>query len=241
MKRSIADWIAFWAVSLLIFIVPATCAADKTITLSASVRLPVRFTVPGKGLASLAVYDANGVLVRSLLNAQAVEAGQHTTTWDATTDLGLPVTPGTYQVKGIFFTAPPSLKYVMKVGKSGSPPWRTPDGTGDWGGNLGGPSAICANSRSLVMAWSCVEDNQITGVQQMDKDGNVQLRYFTFYPWDSRCAGAIDESNFYPASASVAGEVIGPKAAAGHLRSRSTAFCAGKSAASMAVFPVPFY
>ena len=47
------------------------------------------------------------------------------------------------------------------------------------------------------MAWSCVEDNQITGVQQMDNDGNVDLRYFTFYPWDCRCAGAMDETNFY--------------------------------------------
>ncbi len=183
--------------SLMILIVPAIFAADKAITSPASVRLPVRFTAPGKGLASLAVYDANGVLVRSLLSAQAVEAGQQTAQWDATTDLGLPVTAGTYHVKGIFFSEPPSLKYVMKVGKSGNPPWRTPDGTGDWGGNLGGPSAICANSHSLIMAWSCVEDNQITGVQQMDNEGNVQLRYFTFYPWDCRCAGAMDETNFY--------------------------------------------
>jgi hypothetical protein len=157
----------------------------------------VHFTVPSKGFASLAVYDANGVLVRSLLSAQAVEAGQQTATWDATTDLGLPVTAGTYQVKGIFFTERPSLQYVMTVGKSGNPPWRTPDGKGDWGGNLGGPSAICSNGRSLIMVWSCVEDNQVTGVQQMDNEGRVQLRYFTFYPWDTRCAGAMDETNFY--------------------------------------------
>ena len=172
-------------------------AAEIKIASSPGVTLPVRFTAPGKGLVSLAVYDADGVLVRTLLNAQAVEAGLQTVALDATTDLGLPVKAGSYQVKGIFFTALPSLHYVMTVGKSGNPPWRTPDGRGDWGGNLGGPSAICSNSRSVVMVWSCVEDNQITGIQQMDNEGRVQLRYFTFYPWDTRCAGAMDETNFY--------------------------------------------
>nr|MBA3686511.1 hypothetical protein [Planctomycetota bacterium] len=36
-----------------------------------------------------------------------------------------------------------------------------------------------------------------TGVQQMDADGGVQLRYHTFYPWDSRSASAMDASNLY--------------------------------------------
>jgi sugar lactone lactonase YvrE len=161
------------------------------------VRLPVTFTAPAKGFASLAVYDAQGVLVRSLLSAQPVDAGSHTALWDATTELGLPVPPGTYTAKGIFFVEPPALKYVLKVGKSGNPPWRTPDGKGDWGGNLGGPSAICANRSIIIMAWSCVEDNQVTGVQQMDGQGNIQLRYYTFYPWDARCAAAMDETEYY--------------------------------------------
>ena len=69
-------------------------AAEKEITALPGVKLPVRFTAPRKGLVSLAAYDADGVLVRSLLNAQAVEAGPQTVTWDATTDLGLPVKAG---------------------------------------------------------------------------------------------------------------------------------------------------
>ncbi len=186
-----------WFLILIVFAVIPGFSAEIKFASSPGVTLPVRFTAPGKGMVSLAVYDADGVLVRTLLNAQAVEAGLQTVAWDATTDLGLPVKAGSYQVKGIFFTASPSLQYVMTVGKSGNPPWRTPDGKGDWGGNLGGPSAICSNSRSVVMVWSCVEDNQITGIQQMDNEGRVQLRYFTFYPWDTRCAGAMDETNFY--------------------------------------------
>ena len=49
----------------------------------------------------------------------------------------------------------------------------------------------------MILTWSCVEDNQITGIQQMDADGNIALRYFSFFPWDVRCASAMDERNFY--------------------------------------------
>ena len=162
-----------------------------------AVRLPVRFTSPDKGFASLALYNKEGVLVRSLMYAQPVIAGEQVIPWDGTTDMGLPAAAGEYTAKGVFFTESPSLSYVMTVGKSGNPPYRTPDGKGDWGGNLGGPSGICANSKSIMMVWGCVEDNQVTGIQQMDPDGNISMRYFSFYPWDTRMAAAMDETNFY--------------------------------------------
>ena len=47
------------------------------------------------------------------------------------------------------------------------------------------------------MGYAAVEDNQITGVQQMDGNGNIQLRYFTFYPWDGRSAAAMDDQNYF--------------------------------------------
>src|SRR5688572_18694412 len=88
---------------------------------SIGVRLPVTFKAPGKGFASLALYDKSGVLVRSLLYAEPVEKGKRIVQWDGTTDLGLPAKPGAYTARGIFFSAPPSLRYVMTVGKSGNP------------------------------------------------------------------------------------------------------------------------
>lgn len=163
----------------------------------AGVHIEIPYSAPGNGFLSLALYDQRGVLVRSLLSAEPVKPGAGRVAWDATTDLGLPVAAGAYTAKGVFFTEEPALSWVMKAGKDGNPPWRIPDGSGDWGGNLGGPAGICANSRSIVMAWGCVEDNQITGVQQMDADGKIALRYHTFYPWDQRSAAAMDERNLY--------------------------------------------
>jgi hypothetical protein len=172
----------------------AQAAADPT-----PVRIAVPYSAPGKGFLSLALYDSDGVLVRSLLSAEPVAPGAGTVAWDATSDLGVPVVAGSFTAKGVFFTEPPSLSWAMKVGKDGNPPWRTADGTGDWGGNLGGPAGLCANANSIVMVWGCVEDNQITGVQQMDADGRIGLRYHTFYPWDQRSAAAMDGSNLYVA------------------------------------------
>ncbi len=163
----------------------------------APLRLPVTFEAPAKGFVSLALYDQGGVLVRSLLYAEPVEPGQRTLSWDGTTDLGLPAKAGDFTARGIFFTQQPSIDYVMKVGKSGNPPHRTPNGKGDWGGNLGHGTSIVSNSTSLMMGWAAVEDNQITGIQQTDAEGNIQGRYYSFYPWDFRMAAAMDETHYY--------------------------------------------
>ncbi len=180
--------------AMLVLCLSCLDAADSA---SGKMTVKVAYTVPGAGLLSLALYDHDGVLVRSLLSAEPVTAGTGAVAWDATSDLGLAVAAGTYRVKGVFFTEPPSLSWVMKVGKDGNPPWRTTDGKGDWGGNLGGPVGLCANASSVVIVSACVEDNQITGVQQQDADGGIILRYHTFYPWDQRSAAAMDARNLY--------------------------------------------
>lgn len=93
---------------------PATGVAPPAL---GAMELPIRFTPPDKGLASLALYNNEGVLVRSLLYAQLVKAGEQTVAWDGTTDMGLPAAAGEYTAKGVFFTESPSLSYVMTVGK----------------------------------------------------------------------------------------------------------------------------
>ena len=135
---------------ILLLAVRPGMADEKT----AELRIPVKFDAPAKGYVSLALVDKDGLHVRTLLSAAPVEKGEQTIAWDGTTDLGLPVAAGSYGVKAVFFTTPPSLDFVMKVGKSGTPPWPTADGKGSWGGNLGGPAGLCSNGKSIVMVWS---------------------------------------------------------------------------------------
>src|SRR5436190_9817181 len=183
----------FVPILVLLLAFRAAAAHEK----SPELRIPVKYDAPGKGYVSLALVDKDGVHVRTLLSAAPVEKGPQSIAWDGTSDLGVPVGAGPYSVKAVFFETPPSLDFVMKVGKSGTPPWPTADGKGSWGGNLGGPAGLCSNGKSIVMVWSCVEDHAITGVQRMDADGAIQLRYSTFYPWDVRSAAAMDEKNLY--------------------------------------------
>ncbi len=171
--------------------------APKSTALPKEISIAVPYSAPSDGFLSLALFNDKGQLVRSLLYAKPVKAGNGSVVWDGTSDLGVPQPAGKYSTKSIFFKDKVKLEYVMTVGKSGNPPYRTPDGKGDWGGNLGAPAAICSNSDSVMMVWGCVEDNQITGIQQMDSEGNIKMRYFSFYPWDTRLAGAMDDQNFY--------------------------------------------
>ena len=164
---------------------------------AAGVVVPLPINVASTGFVSLALLDTNGVLVRNLAYAEPVSSGARTFFWDGTSDMGLPVSPGQYITRAVFFTNPPALHHVMKVGTSGNPPWRTRDGTGDWGGDLGGPSTIAANSTSLMVVWSAVENQNLPGIQQIDTNGNVFRIYTTFYPYDGRMAGAMDDTNFY--------------------------------------------
>lgn len=171
-----------------------TCAAPPP-----DVSIPVAYSAPADGLLSLTLSDEKGQLVRSLLSALPVKAGKSSVTWDGTDDLGRVCPPGDYSVKGLFFDTPPSLKYRMTVGRSGNPPYRTPDGKGDWGANLGGGTGIAANHDSVMMVFGCVEDNNITGLQRVDLEGNILRRYFSFYPWDSRSSAAMDDKQIYVA------------------------------------------
>jgi len=163
------------------------------------VSIPVTYSAPADGFLSLALSDDRAQLVRTLLYALPVKAGKSSVTWDGTDDLGRVCPPGDYSAKGIFFDAPPSLKYRMTVGRSGNPAYRTPDGKGDWGANLGHGTGIAANHDSVMMVFGCVEDGNITGLQRVDFEGNILRRYFSFYPWDQRSSAAMDDKQIYVA------------------------------------------
>ena len=55
---------------------------------------PIRYRLADAGNVSLAVYDAQGVLVREILRAVPQSAGEHVVDWDATALDRKPVAPG---------------------------------------------------------------------------------------------------------------------------------------------------
>lgn len=161
------------------------------------VNLPVQLTFPGKGFASVAVYNAGNEMIRSLAYALPVKAGAQTFTWDGTTDLGLPAEPGKYHVHGVWFTEGPKIDYVMKVGLSGEPPYLTDDPNSGWGAVHGPAMAICANDKNLLAIFQITESPRETGIQLMDFNGKIVSRFSSFFPFDWRLACTMDDTTLY--------------------------------------------
>ena len=119
--------------------------------------VPVDFTMPFDGLATLVVEDAQGNRVRNLVSAGTFKKGRNRVYWDCADDLtrdidaanhGLyhvperPVAPGTYTVKGLAHK-PLSGRYEMSAYNPGKPAWCTPDHTGAWLANHEPPRSAC--------------------------------------------------------------------------------------------------
>ena len=57
----------------------------------------ISYTLPRGGKVSLAVYDAQGRQVRTLLAGESQTAGKHTAEWDGLDRLGKAMAVGTYE------------------------------------------------------------------------------------------------------------------------------------------------
>jgi len=165
------------------------------------VKLAAALSFPGTGFASIGVYNDQGELIRNLLDAAPVEAGRQAISWDGTTNLGLPAAPGAYHIRGVWFSEGPKIKYVMKVGISGDPPYLTNDPASGWGACHGPASAICANSKNLLALFRTEESPRESGIQLMDFEGKIVRRFSGFFPFEDRLACTMDEKNLYVAAA----------------------------------------
>jgi len=88
------------------------------------------------------------------------DPGFHTVHWDGNDQMGRPQPPGTYSWKLLHHTG---LKadYVLSVGNSGQPPYRTEDDKGSWGGCHGNPLSIHADASGLYITWYLEEGNAV--------------------------------------------------------------------------------
>lgn len=118
--------------------------------------IPIRFSMPEDGFATVVIDDQAGKRVRNLLADTFFKKGDHIVGWDGSDDLGrdveaakhghysIPtqfVSPGEYQVRGLW-RKPVHIKYEMGIYTAGDPPWETGDKAGGWLANHSPPSAV---------------------------------------------------------------------------------------------------
>ncbi|MCY3021213.1 MAG: hypothetical protein NTW87_19540, partial [Planctomycetota bacterium] len=171
---------------------------------------------PKPGRMSVNVYDTSGVTVRQLVCASGSD---QPVLWDGRDMYGRWAKPGQYRYHGII--APKlSLRYVTSVGQGGTPPYRTADGKGSWGGVWGDVMAVCAvtadPASDIVVLWA-VEEGE-GGLVRMSQDGEVRWKaHLDWWMKASQSAVTSDGECIYVACASAMGAPEGQSEYSGTL------------------------
>jgi hypothetical protein len=120
--------------------------------------LPLMFTysLPEDSEASVALFDEAGWAVRTLVAQGARRAGQNVERWDGLDNAGKPLRPGKYAWKGLYHQ-PVKTKFILSAHNSGTPPYKTDDNTGGWGGDHGCPTAVCSAGDGVFLTWNMSE------------------------------------------------------------------------------------
>ncbi len=131
---------------------------------------PISYSLSTGAKVSLAVYDAKGKLVRTLLSAQARTAGTHTETWNGLDDQGKAVPyPATCTWK-LLQTQGLRAEYAMTLGT------RLPQGKDRWEVGLGnhiGPRAVAVDPTGIYLGAGSSEN--VSNALKMSWDGNTRI------------------------------------------------------------------
>ena len=103
----------------------------------------IPFTLDKPGNVSMAIYDAQGRMVRELARAVPMQAGKQALAWDGLDMDGKPAPAGKYEWRSLQ-TQGLRSEYLMSVGTS--------VGEGYWPGNHSGPMAMAVGEDSVITA-----------------------------------------------------------------------------------------
>ena len=158
---------------------------------------PLRFNydLPEAGVVTVSLWDQDNVLVRRIAVQEQRQAGRVTERWDGLDYKGDPIPPGTYQWKGLYHE-PIKTEHKLSVHNAGTPPWKTSDGTGGWGGDHGNPTTVEAYGDQMILAWKVAEAGfaLIRVDAEGDKKASSQRGHATILTVDEQ-AGRVFAAN----------------------------------------------
>lgn len=133
--------------------------------------------LPEDGVVSLIIKNADGQVVRNLVNAKFMTKGSQEVLWDGLSTPsdrkpGDPVPAGDYTWEAIWHKGL-GLSLVGWACNGGKAPFDSPGG--NWGGDMGNPSAVDADSASLYLGWGASEAGK--ALVCTDFDGKVKWRH----------------------------------------------------------------
>ncbi|MBN2449150.1 MAG: hypothetical protein JXR77_02105 [Lentisphaeria bacterium] len=140
---------------------PAAAKVRSTAEQAAPLRVEIPLPDLDAVVLSAAILDEAGSLVRSLpvitpLPDTARNGNLPALPWNGLDDDGHPLPPGAYTVAALTHRGI-GQRCVTSLHNAGTPPWRTDDGTGSWGGDHGPPVAAAADRNRIYLGWTISE------------------------------------------------------------------------------------
>ncbi len=156
--------------------------------------LSIAYEIPAAAQVTLNIRRPDGWVVRELVVNQPRTAGRHTEDWDGRDNHGRHCPPGAYQAcllthEGI------KQEYITSIGNSGTPPWKTVDGTGGWGGNHGQPVATAVDATGVYLGWTSTEGPWV--IHKRTHDGAHGLWGIGLGAFEGVAALAVDQEFLY--------------------------------------------
>lgn len=121
--------------------------------------LPLTFDyeAPEDAEVTVTLFNERGDMVRNLVSSAPRRAGKNVERWDGLDDRGNILPAGHYTWKGLYHQ-PITTKFLLSVHNTGTPPYKTDDGTGGWGGDHGWPQDIAMlGDKQVLICWNAAE------------------------------------------------------------------------------------
>jgi hypothetical protein len=133
----------------------------------------IEFELPEALKVSVSVFGKNGELLREVAGGLPRPAGKSKVYWDGFDWRGNHMPEGKYPWKAY---ASPGLspQFIGCVGTGGTPGYQTPDGTGGWGGEYGGPIDVAADQSGVYLLWLSYESGK--ALVKLGHDGRTLWR-----------------------------------------------------------------
>ena len=145
----------------------------------------IDFKLQEPGRVSLAVYDAEGRQVRTLLNAEPQEKGRHAVAWDGLDRDGKPLPKGEYTWK-LLESQGLQAEYLMALGTS--------TGLNHWPGQHNGPISIACDGEAIVVGGAPEGSPLLASV---DLDGTFHWNQAQFRAPEAAPDLAVDGDRLY--------------------------------------------
>ena len=133
--------------------------------------LAFAYDLPKDGHAVVSLWDETNTARAFVVVDQPRQAGPVTEKWSGLDLDGNILKPGTYTWKGLVHDGL-TTEFILSVHNAGTPPYKTDDNTGGWGGDHGEPTTVAAAGDKLLLAWSICESGW--GIIRTDLDGDKE-------------------------------------------------------------------